>query len=83
MNGMDIMKRQRITLGMSMKYAGRAMDEWLYRQAPCDMRVRRAKTKGMVAVTIESDPKTDGAGAIWASWCVQHLQGVKVDIKDI
>ena len=42
------------------------------------------KTKGMVAVTIETDPKDkDGAGLIWASWCVQNLDGVKVDIKDI
>ena len=38
----------------------------------------------MVAVTIETDPKDkDGAGLIWASWCVQNLDGVKVDIKDI
>lgn len=57
MNGADFTKRQRITLGMKTKEASKAMDEWLYRQAPCDMRVRRAKTKGMVAVTIETDPK--------------------------
>lgn len=84
MNGADFTKRQRITLGMKTKEASKAMDEWLYRQAPCDMRVRRAKTEGMVAVTIETDPKDkDGAGFIWASWCVQNLDGVKVDIKDI
>lgn len=70
MNGADFTKRQRITLGMKTKEASKAMDEWLYRQAPCDMMVRRAKDK-------------DGAGLIWASWCVQNLDGVKVDIKDI
>ena len=49
MNGEEIgwNKPQRVTIGLPSKIVPRIMDEWLYRDAPVAMTVRRAKTKGL------------------------------------
>ena len=46
-------RKHRITLGMKPADAGRAMEEWIRRQAPVDMNLRRAKTQGLVLLIAE------------------------------
>lgn len=78
----DWKKKQRITVGMTCADAGRAMEEWVRRAAPCDMRVRRAKTKGWVLFIVECVPEAEAEGVYWLSWCVQHYN-CKTDIKEL
>lgn len=55
MNGEEIgwNKPQRVTIGLPSKIVPRIMDEWLYRDAPVAMTVRRAKTKGLTLLIME------------------------------
>lgn len=48
MNGVSYDVAQRITLGMKAADCRFIMDEWLHRDAPCTLTVRRAKTKGLL-----------------------------------
>lgn len=75
-------RKHRITLGMSSRDAGRAMEEWLQRQAPVDMTVRRAKTQGMVCFVVDLIPNGNAGGLYWLSWCVKNYN-CKVDIKEL
>lgn len=78
----DWKKKQRITVGMTCADAGRAMEEWLHRAAPCDMHVRRAKTAGLICLIVELVPEKDASALYWLSWCVQNYT-CKVDIKEL
>lgn len=85
MNGEEIgwNKPQRVTIGLPSKIVPRIMDEWLYRDAPVAMTVRRAKTKGLTLLIMELG-KEDAKGMIFASWCIQAANGAaKVDIKPL
>ena len=46
-------KPQRITLGVNGEACRTIMDEWLYRQAPVTMTVRRARTEGMGCIIMD------------------------------
>ena len=75
-------RKHRITLGMKPADAGRAMEEWIRRQAPVDMTVRRAKTQGLVLLIAELVPNDNASGLYWLSWCVKNYN-CKVDIKEL
>ena len=80
MNGEEIdwNKPQRVTIGLPSKIVPRIMDEWLYRDAPVAMTVRRAKTKGLTLLIMELG-KENAKG-----WCIQQAGGTaKVDIKPL
>lgn len=82
MNGVSYDAAQRITLGMKAADCRFIMDEWLHREAPCTLTVRRAKTKGLLCVVADINPNENPDGLYFLSWCVQHLNSrVKVDIK--
>ena len=78
----DYKRKHRFTLGLKAADAGRAMDEWLHRAAPCDMHVRKAKTQGWVCFIVEAVPEKEADGLYWLSWCVKHYD-CKVDIKEL
>ena len=78
----DWAKKQRITVGMKSADAGRALEEWLHRAAPCDLHVRRAKTKGWICFVVDTVPEKEPDGVYWLSWCVQHFD-CKADIKEL
>lgn len=85
MNGEEIgwNKPQRVTIGLPSKIVPRIMDEWLYRDAPVAMTVRRAKTKGLVLCIMDIE-ESCAAGIVFASWCIQAANGAaKVDIKPL
>lgn len=49
-----MMKKKRIfQLGMEPQYTAHVMMEWNEGEYPCDIRIRRAKAKGLVVVEIE------------------------------
>ena len=74
---------QRVSIGLPSKIVSRIMDEWLYRDAPVAMTVRRAKTKGLTLLIMELG-KENAKGAVFASWCIQAANGAaKVDIKPL
>lgn len=75
-------RKHRITLGMKPADAGRAMEEWIRRQAPVDMTLRRAKTQGLVLLIAELVPNDNASGLYWLSWCVKNYN-CKVDIKEL
>lgn len=75
-------RKHRITLGMKPAEALKAMEEWLQRQAPVDMTVRRAKTQGMVCMVVDIVPNGNASGLYWLSWCVKNYD-CKVDIKEL
>lgn len=76
-------KPQRVTLGLPSKIIVRVMDEWIYRNAPIAMTVKRAKTKGFTLLIMELG-KENAKGMIFASWCIQQAGGTaKVDIKPL
>ena len=52
---------------------GSLMDEWMYRGAEADVRVRRAKTKGHVVIETRH--------LMYACYVVKNYAGVRVDIK--
>lgn len=77
-------KPQRITLGLPSKMMGRVMDEWIYRNAPVTMTVRRAKTKGLTAVVMDVQGEANAEGIIFAGWCIKEANGAaKIDIKPL
>ncbi len=78
----DWKKKHRFTVGMKVADAGSAMEEWLHRKAPCDMTVRRAKTKGWVCFIVDAVPEKEPGGIYWLSWLVQHYE-CKTDIKEL
>ena len=55
-------RKHRITLGMKPADASKAVDEWLSRQAPVDMTLRRAKTQGLVLLIAELVPNDNASG---------------------
>ena len=75
-------RKHRITLGMKPADAGRAMEEWIRRQAPVDMNLRRAKTQGLVLLIADLVPNDNASGLYWLSWCVKNYN-CKVDIKEL
>ena len=75
-------RKHRITLGMKPADAGRAMEEWIRRQAPVDMTVRRAKTQGMVCFVVDLILNGNASGLYWLSWCVKEYNCM-VDIKEL
>lgn len=80
---LSLYKAQRVTLGVSADDCRVLMDEWLYRGAPCDLQVRRAKTKGMFCVQADIKPAEDTSGLLFISWCLKAAKDVKVDIKPL
>lgn len=84
-NGNEVVwnKPQRVTLGLPSKIIVRVMDEWIYRNAPVAMTVKRAKTKGLVLCIMDIE-ESCAAGIVFASWCIQAANGAaKVDIKPL
>lgn len=75
-------RKHRITLGVKPADASKAVDEWLSRQAPVDMNLRRAKTQGLVLLIAELVPNDNASGLYWLSWCVKNYN-CKVDIKEL
>ena len=75
-------RKHRFTVGMKPADAGRAMEEWIRRQAPVDMTVRRAKTQGMVCFVVDLIPNGNASGLYWLSWCVKEYNCM-VDIKEL
>ena len=55
-------------------HIGAVMDDWLESNRECDIRVRRAKTKGCVVL--------ETTDIIYASHIVQWFPDVKVNIKN-
>lgn len=79
--------RQRVTLGLKGNELLGVMEEWLHRGAPVSLTVRRARTTGLMLCVMEVDYAHEPAGALFASWALQHgAGGVRVphvDIKDL
>ncbi len=73
---------QRVTLGMDNANCMRAIEEWLHRDAPIDIRLCKAKTKGLRCIICDIDPNKKPDGVYWVSWVLQYCS-VKVDTKDI
>ena len=79
-------KPQRITLGVNGETCRTIMDEWLYRQAPVTMTVRRARTEGMVCIIMDVEPAKDEKAAkavYFVAWCINIRSDIKVDIKPL
>ena len=76
-------KPQRITLGVDGDVCRAIMDEWLYRQAPVTMTVRRARTEGMVCIIIDVDPEKDEKAVCFAAWCINLRNDIKIAIKPL
>ena len=76
-------KPQRITLGVNGDTCRTIMDEWLYRQAPVTMTVRRARTEGMLCIIMDVDPSKDVKALYFAAWCTKIRSDIKVDIKPL
>lgn len=73
---------QRITLGLSSSLCRSVMDEWLHRCAPVELRLRRARTPGLVLVMMDIRPGGDQDAVLFASWVLRMAgAGAKVDIK--
>ena len=79
----DWTKPQRITLGVNGDACRAIMDEWLYRQAPVTMTVRRARTEGMVCIIMDVEPAKDAKAVYFAAWCINIRRDIKVDIKPL
>ena len=79
-------KPQRITLGVNGEACRTIMDEWLYRQAPVTMTVRRARTEGMVCIIMDVEPAKVAKVAqavCFVAWCINLRSDIKVDIKPL
>lgn len=76
-------KPQRITLGVNGDAFRAIMDEWLYRQAPVTMTMRRARTEGIVCIIMDVEPAKDVNAVYFASWCINIRSDIKVDIKPL
>lgn len=79
-------KPQRITLGVNGEACRAIMDEWLYRQAPVTMTVRRARTEGIVCIIMDVEPAKDAKDAqavYFVAWCINLRSDIKVDIKPL
>ena len=79
----DWTKPHRITLGVNGDACRAIMDEWLYRQAPVTMTVRRARTEGLVCIIIDVEPEKDAKAVYFAAWCINIRRDIKVDIKPL
>lgn len=76
-------KPQHVTLGLTKEECEKALEEWNYRDAPIDLRVCKAKTKGMRCIICDIYPERNTQGLYWVSWCIRYLNDVKVDVKEI
>lgn len=75
---------RRITLGVPGVLVSEMMDEWLYRGAPCQLLVRRAKTHGLIALTISVDGMNSRAGVVFCAWCIKRSgYNCKLSIEEI
>lgn len=74
---------QRVTLGVDREMLGMMMEEWMYREAPVTLTVRKARSKGLYAVIMEVDAMREPKGLYFASWCIDRCKGAKVDLKEM
>ncbi len=77
----EAMLPRRWILGLTRDECQQAMEEWLHRGAPVAMKVQKAKTKGMVALTIDIDPKNTPEGVYFVRYLQQRLPKMKVNIN--
>ena len=76
---------KRYTVGMSRADGERAMQEWWYRQAPCAVKLCRAKTPGWVCLIVEADAEAqaDNLAIYWLAWVQSYFPEAKMDVRDI
>lgn len=72
---------QRVTLGVNRETLGEIMEEWLYREAPVALTIRKARTRGLFAVIMDVDAAREPKGLYFAAWCVGRRMEMKVDIR--
>lgn len=74
---------QRVTLGVSSQDCITAMEEWLHRDCPIDVTVKKAKTKGLRCLICDVYPIKNPSGLYWVAWVIQRCKNVKVNAKEI
>lgn len=73
---------QRVTLGVDADACRRIMEEWFGRKAPVPMTIRKAKTKGLYAITMDVSAKEE-EGLLFACWCIRMIPQIMVDVKSL
>lgn len=77
----EAMLPRRWILGLKRDECQEAMEEWLHRGAPVAVKIQRAKTIGMVCMTIGIDPKEVPEGVYFVRYLQQRFPNMKVNIN--
>lgn len=77
----EAMLPRRWILGLKRDECQEAMEEWLHRGAPVAVKIQRAKTIGMVCMTIDIDPKEVPEGVYFVRYLQQRFPNMKVNIN--
>ena len=77
----EAMLPRRWILGLKRDECQQAMEEWLHRGAPVAVKIQRAKTIGMVCMTIDIDPKEVPEGVYFVRYLQQRFPNMKVNIN--
>ena len=77
----EAMLPRRWILGLKRDECQQAMEEWLHRGAPVAVKIQRAKTIGMVCMTIDIDPREVPEGVYFVRYLQQRFPNMKVNIN--
>lgn len=83
-NGMSPYGKKRYYLNMPYEIAKQALDEWLWRDCPCNVTWRRSKIKGCSVVIVDADPEVNPEAIYWLNHIVINGHNeVKVHVEEL
>ncbi len=75
--------KKRYHINVTAEQAKMAMEEWIWRGYPCDVKLRKSKDKGCCVIVVEADGDENPSAIYWANHVVLNSPGCKVHIEPI
>lgn len=75
--------KKRYSVNVKYEDAKKALDEWLWRNCPCNVTWRKSKISGCSVIIVEADPEVNPDAIYWLTWIVTNSDGARVHVEDM